>query len=103
MAAPTLNLPRLRLTRPAKVLLVIAAVVMLTAPVTPAVWRALHAPKPAEMIESGLSCDGPHWPAQSSLVTVTEDLGAGATVSRPGVMITGQRRVVYLCTAGGAR
>ena len=101
MPTPTLNLPRLRLTRQAKVLLTIASLLLLTAPLLPFLWSHLAGPKAPELIDTGLPCDGAYWPAQASLVMVTTDLG-NVKVTRPGLVSPAQPRVVYLCTTRSA-
>lgn len=100
MPAPTLNLPRLRLTRQAKVLLAIASLLLLTAPLLPFLWSRLAGPKAPELIDTGLPCDGAYWPAQASLVMVTLDIG-NVKVTRPGLVLV-EPRVIYLCTTRSA-
>lgn len=103
MATPTLNMPRLRLTKQAKVLLAIAGLLLVAAPAAPLLWRAATGPKPAEFIETGMPCSSDFWPEKMRLAMVTTDIGGGSTITRPGMVLAGQPRVVYLCNPGSAQ
>lgn len=103
MATPTLNMPRLRLTKQAKVLLAIAGLLLVAAPAAPFLWKAATDPKPAELIETSMPCDDDYWPSYMVLSGVTTDLGEGVYVTRPGLVSPLQPRVVYFCNPGSAR
>lgn len=98
----TLNLPRLRLTRQAKVLLAVAGTLLLIAPLAPLLQR-LARPAATELVETGLACEPPYAPAGAALVVVTTDIGAGSTMSRPALSIPGHPGRLYLCSQGAPR
>lgn len=90
---PLPKFPNLRLTRAGKVLLV-AAVILLTAlPLVPYIKGSFRS---AELVESGLQCDD-ELPVNVTLVVVTTDIGGGASLARPAMMVRGLPDVIFLC------
>lgn len=98
MSTPT-PFRNLRLTKQAKALLTIAGLLLVTAPAIPFIVKLLT--PGTEIIETGMPCDSPLWPAGTTHVMVTTPLGGGATVSRPALVLPARAHLVYLCILAG--